>query len=62
MDYQHCPNYKDINVIGRSLWLMSNLTDHYRHWPANNVIGRIIVFVRNIYTQFISYVRVDSNE
>jgi hypothetical protein len=39
----------DINVIGRSLWLMSNLTGHYRHWPANNVIGRIIVFVRNIY-------------
>jgi hypothetical protein len=40
----------DINVIGRSLWLMSNLTGHYRHSPANNVIGRIIVFVRNIYT------------
>jgi hypothetical protein len=38
----------DINVIGRSLWLMSNLTGHYRHSPANNVIGRIIVFARNI--------------
>jgi hypothetical protein len=44
----------DINVIGRSLWLMSNLTGHYRHSPANNVIGRIIVFVRNIYTGYLT--------
>jgi hypothetical protein len=46
----------DINVIGRSLWLMSNLTGHYRHSPANNVIGRIIVFVRN---NSIRYVAID---